>query len=128
MLSPVIIFQIINAHKLSDEYVNVSIIEKDAVLAVAQEKKIAGIMSFACDPGVVTAAYVAEKMGLPFQCSYAAATILQDKVFFVSFCKHMGLIVRMQKVMGTRARVSSATIGFFAIAREGCLNGFQRGS
>ena len=27
-----------------------------------------------------------------------------------------------------RARVSSATIGFFAIAREGCLNGFQRGS
>ena len=27
-----------------------------------------------------------------------------------------------------RARVSSATIGFFAIAREGCLSGFQRGS
>ena len=49
------------AHKYSDEYANVSIIDKDAVLAMAREKKIDGVMSFACDPGVVTAAYVAEK-------------------------------------------------------------------
>ena len=27
-----------------------------------------------------------------------------------------------------RARVSSATTGIFAIAREGCLSGLQRGS
>ena len=60
------------AHKYSDEYVNISIIDKDAVLAVAKEKGISGIMSFATDPGVVTAAYVAEQMGLPFQCSYKA--------------------------------------------------------
>lgn len=69
---------------------NVSIIEKEAVLAVAREKKIAGIMSFACDPGVVTAAYVAEKMGLPFQCSYEAATILQDKGLFREFLRTHG--------------------------------------
>ena len=49
------------AHKYSDRYCNVSIIEKDAVLKVAQENKIDGVMSFACDPGVVTASYVAEK-------------------------------------------------------------------
>ena len=54
------------AHQYSDEYVNVSIIDKDAVLKVAREKEIDGIMSFAVDPGVVTAAYVAENMGLPF--------------------------------------------------------------
>ena len=41
------------AHKYSDEYCNVSVIDKKAVLAVALEKKIDGIMSFACDPGVV---------------------------------------------------------------------------
>ena len=70
------------AHKYSDEYVNVSIVDKDAVLKVAQEKQIDGILSFAVDPGVVTAAYVAEQMGLPFQCSYQAATILQNKVRF----------------------------------------------
>lgn len=73
------------AHQWSDEYRNVSVIDKAAVLAVAQELKIDGIMSFACDPGVVTAAYVAEKMGLPFQCSYRSATILQDKGLFREF-------------------------------------------
>src|SRR5574344_1315372 len=62
------------AHKFSDEYVNVSIIDKDAVLKVAKEKKIDGIMSFACDPGVVTASYVAEQMGLPFQGSYKSTS------------------------------------------------------
>ena len=42
-------------------------------------------MSFACDPGVVTAAYVAEKMGLPFQGSYQSTCILQDKGLFRKF-------------------------------------------
>lgn len=73
------------AHKYSDEYVNVSIIDKEAVLKVAQEKKIDGIASFGVDPGVVSAAYVAEKMGLPFQCSYESACILQDKSRFRQF-------------------------------------------
>lgn len=73
------------AHKYSDEYCNISIIDKDAVLEKSMELKIDGIMSFACDPGVVTAAYVAEKMGLPFQCSYEAASILQDKGLFRKF-------------------------------------------
>lgn len=73
------------AHKYSDEYCNVSVIDEKAVLAVALEKKIDGIMSFACDPGVVTAAYVAEKMNLPFQGSYNAVKILQDKGLFREF-------------------------------------------
>ena len=74
-----------DAHKLSDEYRNISIIDKEAVLAAAEEMQIDGIMSFACDPGVVTAAYVAEKMNLPFQCSYESASILQDKGLFRQF-------------------------------------------
>ena len=78
------------AHKYSDEYVNVSIIDKEAVLKVAQEKEIDGIMSFAVDPGVVTAAYVAEQMGLPFQCSYQSACILQDKSLFRQFLTDNG--------------------------------------
>lgn len=73
------------AHKYSDEYINVSVIDKDAVLKEARKRKIDGIMSFACDPGVITAAYVAEKMGLPFQCSYDSAKILQDKGLFRQF-------------------------------------------
>lgn len=78
------------AHKYSDEYCNVSIVDKEAVLAAAQRLQIDGIMSFAVDPGVVSAAYVAEKMGLPFQCSYEAACILQDKSRFRQFLSENG--------------------------------------
>lgn len=73
------------AHKYSDEYHNVSIIDKEATLKVAEKLKIDGIMSFACDPGVVTAAYIAEKMNLPFQGSYESTVILQDKGLFREF-------------------------------------------
>ena len=75
------------AHKYSDEFYNVSILDKDAVLKLAQELKIDGILSFGVDPGVITAAFVAEKMNLPFQCSYKSACILQDKSLFRQFLK-----------------------------------------
>lgn len=78
------------AHKYSDEYCNVSIINKDYVLAKAKELEIDGILSHAVDPGVVSAAYVAEQMGLPFQTSYKAACILQDKSLFRQFLKENG--------------------------------------
>ena len=78
------------AHKYSDEYCNVSIIDKEAVLKAAKELKIDGILSHAVDPGVVSAAYVAEKMGLPFQCSYKVACILQDKSLFRKFLSENG--------------------------------------
>ena len=80
------------AHKYSDEYHNVSILEKDKekVLALAKELKIDGILSYAVDPGVVAAAYVAEKMGLPFTCSYNSACILQDKSRFRKFLADNG--------------------------------------
>ena len=78
------------AHKHSDEYCNVSIVDKEATLEAAKTLTIDGIMSFACDPGVVTAAYVAEQLGLPFQCSYRSASILQDKGLFRAFLAENG--------------------------------------
>lgn len=73
------------AHKYSDEYCNVSILEKDKVLEQARKLKIDGILSFACDPGVVTAAYVAEKMGLPTSGPFESIEILQNKGKFRKF-------------------------------------------
>lgn len=67
------------AHKYSDEYCNVSITDQEATLAAARALKIDGVISFACDPGVVMAAYVAEKMGLPCVGSYDAVSLLQNK-------------------------------------------------
>lgn len=81
------------AHKYSDEYHNLSILDKNAVLALAKDLKIDGILSYAVDPGVVTAAYVAEQMGLPFACSYETACILQDKSRFRQFLTEQGFNV-----------------------------------
>jgi biotin carboxylase len=78
------------AHKYSDEYVNVSIVDKEAVLKVAQEKQIDGIISFGVDPGVVAAAYVQEKMGLPSMGPYASVEILQNKDKFRAFLQAHG--------------------------------------
>lgn len=85
------------AHKYSDEYCNVSIIDKEATLEAAQRLKIDGIMSFACDPGVVTAAYIAEKMGLPNVGPYESVCILQNKGKFRKFLTDNGFTVPTAK-------------------------------
>ena len=85
------------AHKYSDEYCNVSIIDKDAVLEAAKALKVDGVMSFACDPGVVTAAYVAEKLGLPSCGSYESVCILQNKDRFRKFLADHGFTVPVAK-------------------------------
>lgn len=86
-----------HAHIFSDQYCNVSILDKDAVLAKAEELKIDGISSFACDPGVVTAAYVAEKMGLPSPGPYESIRILQNKGLFRKFLAENGFNVPFAK-------------------------------
>ncbi len=85
------------AHKYSDKYVNVSIIDKEAVLAKAMELKVDGVLSFACDPGVVTMAYVTEKMGLPSVGSYESVCILQNKGLFREFLSKNGFSVPKAK-------------------------------
>lgn len=81
------------AHKYSDEYVNVSIIDKEAVLKVAREKEIDGIMSFGVDPGVIAASYVQNQMGLPSFGPFESVVILQNKDKFRAFLKDNGFNV-----------------------------------
>lgn len=85
------------AHKYSDEYHNVSIIDKEAVLALAKELQIDGIMSFAVDPGVVTAAYVQKQMELPAFGPYESVCILQNKDRFRNFLTQHGFNVPKAK-------------------------------
>ena len=85
------------AHKYSDEYVNVSIIDKEAVLKVAREKQIDGIMSFGVDPGVVAASYVQNKMGLPSFGPFESVEILQNKDKFRAFLQKNGFNVPQAK-------------------------------
>lgn len=81
------------AHKFSDEYVNVSIIDKEAVFKVAVEKEIDGIMSFGVDPGVIAASYVQNKLNLPSFGPYESIKILQNKDKFRDFLTQNGFNV-----------------------------------
>lgn len=85
------------AHKYSDEYVNVNIIDKDAVLKVALEKQIDGIMSFGVDPGVVSASYVQNQMDLPSFGPFESIEILQNKDKFRAFLQKHGFNVPQAK-------------------------------
>src|SRR5690554_3072652 len=75
-------------HKLAHQYYNISTTDKEAVLEVARAEKINGIVAYASDPAAPTAAYVAEKMGLPGN-PYESVEILARKDLFRNFlAKH----------------------------------------
>lgn len=99
------------AHKHSDEFYNISILDKEAVLNLAKKIRIDGIMSFAVDPGVVTAAYVAEKMGLP-GLPYGSVKILQNKGLFRKFLSENGFNVPVAKSY-KKNEIEEIDIGFF---------------
>lgn len=79
-------------HKYADEYHNVSTTDKEAVLKLAEQLKIDGIVAYASDPAAPTAAYVAEKMGLPGN-PYKSVEILARKDLFRSFLAENGFNV-----------------------------------
>ena len=81
------------AHRYSDEFVNVSIVDKEAVLAMAKERQIDGIISFGVDPGVEAAAYVQEQKHLPSMGPYESVRILQNKDLFRAFLRDNGFNV-----------------------------------
>ena len=85
------------AHKYSDEYVNVSIIDKEVVFKAAKEKQIDGIMSFGVDPGVVSASFVQNQMGLPSFGPFESVEILQNKDKFRAFLTEHGFNVPKAK-------------------------------
>lgn len=79
-------------HKYADEYHNVSTTDKEAVLKLAEQLKIDGIVAYASDPSAPTAAYVAEKLGLPGN-PYKSVEILARKDLFRAFLAENGFNV-----------------------------------
>jgi len=74
-------------HKYADEYVPEDYSNKERMLALATKLNIDAISSNANDFGVITAAYVAEKLGLPGHDTYRAATVIHEKDKFKEFAK-----------------------------------------
>lgn len=73
----------------ADKFYLISTTNKEAVLEVAQNEKVDGVIAYASDPAAPTAAFVAEKMGLPSN-PYQSVEILCNKDRFRSFLQENG--------------------------------------
>lgn len=79
-------------HKFAHEFHNVSTTDKDAILKLAKELKVDGIVAYASDPAAPTQAYVANKLGLPSN-PYESVEILARKDLFRDFLKKHNFLV-----------------------------------
>lgn len=101
------------AHKYADEYYNVSTLDRDAVLRLAKMLEIDGILSYASDVSAPTAAYVAERMGLPTN-PLSTIEIMTDKRQFHPFLREKGFFVPRVTVINEKQDL----IDFFAESDE----------
>ena len=76
----------------ADIFYQVSTTDKESILSIAQKEKINYIIAYASDPAAPTAAYVAEKMGLPTN-PYSSVEILCNKDKFREFLLDYGFNV-----------------------------------
>lgn len=80
----------------ADKFYLVSTTDKEAVLKVAQEENVDGVLAYASDPAAPTAAYVAEKIGLPTN-PYCAVETLCNKDLFRDFLRKNGFNAPVSK-------------------------------
>ena len=79
------------AHYFADEYVCADYSDKEAMLALAKEKKIDYMCSCANDFGMISTAYVCEQLGLPGHDSYETTLTIHHKDRFKPLAKKLGL-------------------------------------
>ena len=72
-----------------DKFYLVSTTDKEAVLEVAKAENIDGVIAYASDPAAPTAAYVADKLGLPTN-PYSSVDMLCNKDKFRKFLANNG--------------------------------------
>ncbi len=85
-------------HRLADKSFNIDIKDKDAILRIARQESIDGIVAAATDAGVPTAAYVSEELnlsGVPFH----STNTVCDKAQFRSFLSRSGLSVPKSRLI-----------------------------
>ena len=73
----------------ADKFYQTSTTDKEAILRIARDESIDYIIAYASDPAAPTAAFVAEKMGLPTN-PYSAVEILCNKDLFREFLSAHG--------------------------------------
>jgi len=98
-------------HKYADEYHNVSTTDKESVLELAKVLNVNGIVCYASDPGAPTAAYVAEKLGLPGH-PYKSVEILTNKGLFRDFLEKHGFNTPKAKTYSSALEAQKELVDF----------------
>ncbi|OON99197.1 MAG: hypothetical protein ATN35_01780 [Epulopiscium sp. Nele67-Bin004] len=78
-------------HKFADEYHNADISDPQQILELVQKLQIEAICSCASDFGMVSASYVAEKMGLAGHDNYNTTLTIHHKDKFRKFCQEYNI-------------------------------------
>jgi len=84
----------------ADKFYCVSTTDKEAILEVAQKENVDGVVAYASNPAAPTAAYVAEKMGLPTS-PYKPVELLTNKDKFTAFLAEHNLCTPKAKGYGS---------------------------
>ena len=74
----------------ADSFHLVSTTDREAVLAVAREEGVGGVLAYASDPAAATAAYISEELGLPGN-PLASVEALSEKHLFRAMLEDAGL-------------------------------------
>lgn len=74
----------------ADKFYQTSTTDREAVLEIARKEAVDGILAYASDPASPTAAYVAEKLGLPTN-PLRAVEIMSNKHLFRKHLQKVGL-------------------------------------
>ncbi|MBP0969634.1 MAG: hypothetical protein J5744_05750 [Oscillospiraceae bacterium] len=90
------------AHQFADEYVYADYSDKEAMLQLAIDKKIDYMCSCANDFGMMSTAYVCEKLGLPGHDSYETTWTLHHKDTFKPIAEKLGIHSPVSRVFTDR--------------------------
>lgn len=95
----------------ADKFYRVSTTDKKAILEVAEKEKVDGVVAYASDPAAPTAAYVAEKRGLPTN-PYKSVEILTNKDKFRGFLNENNFCTPKAKGYGSIKEAKKDILNF----------------
>lgn len=78
-------------HKMGDEYIEADYSDKEKILELVKREGVDGIISCAHDYGLITASYVAEKMGWKGHDTYENTLRLHQKDLFKELCEQLDI-------------------------------------
>jgi len=105
------------AARVADEHSLISTLAMDDVLALARERNAALVIATCVDRANVTAAYVAERLGLPAPYGFAMAELVANKLRMKEELARLGIPTAAFRVLGSPAEASQLAMRFPVVAK-----------